>query len=175
MANEFETKDPKSLFLQLFAVIALYISYSSLLTLCFSYVDLHGKSPVYFELSLMRFSLSSLMIGFLVYAICCFVIKKAQMPTRKFFVYLTLFLGALMLCSKAINLLFTLLSGSLNTEFMLKVVILLLTTLGVSWFYLKESKQNIAYQRINVFMTVAAIIVLAVLVYGFYLIAGSAK
>lgn len=175
MTNSIENKDPKSLFLQLFAVIALYTSYTNLLTLCFSYINLHGKSPAYFDLSMMRFSLASLIIAFSAYVISCYVIKKSQMPIRKFLVYLTLFLGALMVCSKAINLLFAALSNSLSTGLVIKAFILLVITLGTSWFYLRESKQAIAYERIGIFMIIASVVVVAALIYGFYLIAGAAK
>lgn len=166
-----DNKDPKSLFLQLFAVIALYVGYSNLISLCFSYISLHGKSPTDFDVGLMRFNLASLIIAFLAYSINCFFIQKAQIATRKFFVYLTLFLAGLMVCSYAIDLLYTLLSGALTLDFVLKLLVIVIVTGGISWFYLKEAKQNIAYQHSKIFIVCASIVVLLVLGYGFYLIA----
>ncbi|MDO8954530.1 MAG: DUF5671 domain-containing protein [Gammaproteobacteria bacterium] len=175
MPLETDKKDPKGLFLQLFATIALYISFGGLLNLLYGYINNYENNFSYFSLYEMRLSLSCLIIAFPVYVFCCYQIKKMAMPTRKFFVYLTLFLAAIIILYKLIMLLLALLTGIISRIFILKLIALVLLTAGTACFYVKEARESIAYQNSKLFMSLSSIIVIVAVVYGFSLVGSPTK
>ncbi|MDF2690715.1 MAG: hypothetical protein K0S29_570 [Gammaproteobacteria bacterium] len=169
-------KDPRSLFLQLFSILALYIGFSSLLSLLFNFIDLKWGEIGYFtSIWGMRLELSTLLISFVAYSWSCYQIRKNAMPAHKFLVYLTLFLVGILLAGDAISLLYNLLSGELTTAFVLKVLVLFLLSAGVAYFYFVEARQGNTPKQFKAYLWAATVLVTASLAWALYTVGSPVK
>ncbi|MDF2529745.1 MAG: hypothetical protein K0Q57_625 [Gammaproteobacteria bacterium] len=169
MLAETSQKDPKTLFLQLFSIVTLYISFSTMLTLLFTFINLQwGKIGYLTSIWGMQMQLSTLLIAFAAYAWSCFRIRKAAQPIRKFFVYLTLFLLGLLILGDAISVIYYFLSGGITLAFVLKALTLFALSTGVIYFYFIDGKQGVSSGLFKTYMAVSTVIVILTLAYAFY-------
>ena len=148
---ETETQAAKSspwdVFIHLLAVIALYISVYSAITLLFQYVNLALPDPLddnsTFSYREIRFAISMLVIFFPAY---CWAWRRigidlAANPGKGAFwvrtcpIYLTLFLAGLLALGDLACLVYYFMNGELTSRFLLKVAAILTVAGAVLWYY----------------------------------------
>lgn len=188
---------PKDVFIHLLAIIALYFSAGSFITLIFQAVNL--KFPDKLEagqyylasssLGSIRFAIASLIIIFPVYIITSWFLnrlytrepEKRNLRIRKWLIYFTLFIAALTIIGNLVTLVYTFLQGELTARFIFKVITIFFVAGSIFFYYwteLKNYQDKVAKKKLalgpKIFIYGVAAIVLAALVWGFTL-AGSPK
>lgn len=129
---------PKDVFLHLLATIALYASAASFGTLIFQYVNILIPDPLeqreFFTLrsayQSIRWSIASLVVIFPVYIFTGWYLNKEYIAApdkrniwvRKWLIYFTLFVAALIIIGDLVALIYNLLGGELTARFLLKVL-----------------------------------------------------
>jgi hypothetical protein len=147
---------PKDVFLHLLAIITLYVSAGSFITLLFQYVnvlfpdrilDFYSLSSVY---GAIRWSIASLVIVFPVFIVASWLLERAyrhvpakrEYRLRKWLVYFTLFLAGLIMMGDLVALIYQFLSGDLTVRFFLKIVVVLAVAGCVFGYYLYDIKKH---------------------------------
>ncbi len=167
-------------------IVALYASASSLLVLFFQYVNVYfpDKLNPYFDAgNPIRFALASLIIVFPVFIWSTrFLLKdidknpqKNFLRIRRWLIYFTLFAAAVIIIGDLVGLLYNFLQGELTARFSLKVLSVLMVSLGVFLYYLYDLKREPGQKaplKIKIFTRAIMLVVLAAVVAGFF-VAGS--
>ena len=148
-----QKSQPRDVFLYLLATITLYFSVWSSIDLLFGYINIAFPDPLnsyYDPGAAIRWSLALFIIIFPVYF---FVTRflgrdiaenpgKNEIRIRKWLVYLTLFLAALLMIGDLVALLYNFLNGEVTTRFLLKVFSVLAVAGGVFWYYLYDLRKK---------------------------------
>lgn len=175
---------PKDFFLYLGAMVALYVSAVSLITLLFGYVD--ALFPDKLELfrglysSSIRTSIASLLIIFPIYLFLTHLLnqdirrnpEKKDLWIRKWLIYLTLFVAGVTIIIDLVVLVNTFLGGELTVRFILKVLAVL-AVIGSGfgyYFYDLTGKWEENAGASKMIGWIAAIVVLVSVVSGFFII-----
>ena len=142
---------PKDFFLWGAAIIALYVSAISLLTLLFEYIDVvfvDSLRGAQFS-GAIRFAMASLIIIFPLYIYLTRILnqdirenpEKKGMGVRKWLIFLTLFVAGITIVIDLIVLITTFLGGeALTSSFLLKVLSVLVVIGGAFFYYLYDLK-----------------------------------
>jgi len=147
---------PKDIFLHLLAIIALYASAISFLTLAFQYANLAFPDTLEYSYAIdaaysrIRMAISFLIIAFPVYL---FVMRffekdykknpeKRKLTVRKWLIYFTLFVAALVILGDLIALINNFLEGDLTVRFAIKVVAVLFVAGSIFGYYLSDIKRH---------------------------------
>ena len=162
--------------------IALYISASSLLSLVFDYINVAfpDKLNLYYSPGdSIRWTLSLFIIIFGVFVWTSRFIEKDlvgnpdknDLKIRRWVIYLTIFLSALLLIGDLVALIYNFLGGDLTAPFILKVISVFAVGGVIFWYYLYDLKKNPGEfsPKSKTIIWSSTIIVLAVIIYGFYL------
>lgn len=170
--------------MHLLNTITLYISTFSFLNLVFDYINyaFPDKLNLYNPADSIRWTLSLFIIIFAVFLWTSRFMEKdlAQNPIkndlkiRRWLIYLTIFLAALLLIGDLVALIYNFLNGDLTTPFVLKILCVF-TVGGVAfWYYLYDLKKNPGEfsPKAKAVVWISIIAAIAVISYGFYL-AGS--
>ena len=176
---------PKDFFLWAGAMIALYVSVFSLVTLLFTYIDYAFPDPLttYYGdpySGTIRFSMASLIVLFPAYILLMQFIRRDAVadPTRlsiwvrRWALYLALFVAGASIAIDLITLLNTFLGGEITSRFVLKVVVVFLVAAGFFMHFLADLKGYWFANPMRVKMVAvgAAVAVLATVVAGFFII-----
>ena len=185
MDNQIQKTYPRDVFMHLLNTITLYISAFSFLNLVFQYINIAfpDKLNVYYSPGdSIRWTLSLFIIIFGVFAWTSRFIEKDLvgnpdkngLKIRRWLIYLTIFLAALLLIGDLVALIYNFLSGDLTIPFIIKVLSVFAVGGVIFWYYLYDLKKNPGEfsPRAKVIIWSSIIVALAVIVYGFYL-AGS--
>lgn len=145
---------PKDVFLHLLAIVTLYASAIGFLIAVFNYVDLNYPASMeyYYEEGMrdtIRWSLSMLIVMFPVYVGTMWFLNKSyakeparrDMRVRKWLVYLTLFIAAIVIIIDLITLIYNLLGGEYTGQFFLKVVAVFFVAASIFGYYLWDVKK----------------------------------
>lgn len=153
MANEAEIGEkasPRDVFVHLLAIVVLYGSAVSFLVLVFNYINIlfpdmleNSYSSVTEIYQSIRWSISTLVVLFPVYIGTTWYLNKSyfQNPSkrnlriRKWLVYFTLFLTALIIIGDMVTLIYRLLEGYLTLRFILKILAVLFVAISVFIYY----------------------------------------
>ncbi len=155
---------PRDIFLHLLAIIALYVSAGSFIALIFQYINiLHpdplaigGADGMYYSAylqsaySTIRWSLSTLIFVFPTYVLTSWYLNKTykQSPEhknlwiRKWLVYFTLFVAAIVIIGDLVTLVYNLLGGEFTTRFLLKITTILFVGGGVFYYYFWDLRRS---------------------------------
>jgi len=146
---------PRDFFLHLLAIITLYASAISVLVLLFQYVNIlfPDELDYYSRLrydSLIRSALSVLIVVFPAYIISSWILAKAyikniekrKLRIRKWLIYFTLFVAAVVVIVDLVVLVNHFLGGELTTRFILKVISVFLVTGSIFGYYLWDIKRD---------------------------------
>ena len=137
---------PKEFFMQLFAIVGLYVSAGSILTLMFQYINLGFPDQLdygYMGASgTIRWAMAMLIVVYPVFLFISSLIYKdydknpenRELKTRKWLVYFTLFVAALTIGGDLIALIYNFLEGDLSARFILKVLAIFLVAGTVFYF-----------------------------------------
>lgn len=185
MDNQIQKTYPRDVFMHLLNTISLYISAFSLLNLVFQYINVifPDKLNAYYSPGdSIRWTLSLFIIIFGVFVWTSRFIEKDlvgnpdknDLKIRKWLIYLTIFLAALLLIGDLVALIYNFLGGDLTAPFILKVLSVFAVGGVVFWYYLYDLKKNPGEfsHRAKIIIWGSIIVAIAVIVYGFYL-AGS--
>lgn len=145
---------PKEFFLHLLAIVTLYISAGSFITLLFQFwnyllPDFAQEQYGYNNwIGPMRFAVASLIIVFPVFAgVSAFLEKLYKMEpdlrelrVRRWLLNFTLFVAALVIIGDFISIVYNLISGEIALRFILKALSILFTSLLIFGYYFIDLK-----------------------------------
>lgn len=150
--------EPKDIFLQLLAIITLYVSAGSFIALLFQYINILIPDPLearnYYAFTgayrTIRWSIASLVVIFPVFLGTSWFLEKqyAREPEkrylgiRKWLVYFTLFAAALIIIGDLVVLIFNLLGGELTARFLLKVLVFFFVAGSVFYYYFWDLRKR---------------------------------
>lgn len=149
---------PRDVFLHLLAIFTLYFSAIRFGALLFQYINIWLPDPLdqsnYYALSSayssIRLSIASLIVVFPTYVLVTRYLgkiysadpAKLNLRTRKWLLYLTLFLAALVIIGALVTLVYNLLGGDLTWRFILKVLTVLFIAGPVFSYYLWDLRRH---------------------------------
>ena len=148
---------PKDVFLHLLAIITLYVSAVSFGTLVFQYINIFFPDPLqdgyYYgrsAYSSIRWSIATLVVVFPVHMFTMWVLNKSYLTSpskrdlriRKWLVYLTLFLAAIVIIGDLVALIYNLLEGELTARFILKVLAVFFIAGSVFGYYFMDIRKH---------------------------------
>lgn len=187
MENTQVKAGPKDVFLHLLAIILLYVSVGSFIALIFQYINIWMPDVVntggYFDLSgyysSIRWYMAMLIIVFPVYIWASWYLNKEyvkepaklEIKVRKWLLYFTLFIMAIVIIGDLVTLIFNFLQGELTTRFLMKILAVGGVTGTVFGYYLMDLKQK-APQKLFAY-AVSAVLFVSIIA-GFF-VAGSPK
>lgn len=160
-------RNARDAFLYLLTFTALYVVVCGVIVLFYTYLDYMYPDPAWGDwtadmaLDTIRYAIAAILVGFPLYAFLTFILERAiqkdpdqeSLPTRRWLIYLTLFLAAAISLGDVITLLFYFLDGALTTRFVLKAIVLLVIAEVVLSYYLVSprpatlSKPNLRLRR----------------------------
>ncbi len=153
MTNGEHKVSPKDVFLHLLGIITLYVSAGSFISLVFQYINIAFPDPlVPYEnpQEAMRWAIALLIIMFPVYGGTTRFLNqdyvrtpsKRNMRIRKWLIYFTLFVAALVIIGDLVALIYNFLGGDLTGRFSLKIVTVLVTAGVIFWYYYVDIKKH---------------------------------
>ena len=180
MESEIRIKSsPKDVFMHLFAIILLYISAGSFLTLVFQLINYKFPDQLnhYFGGGPIRWAIASLVVIFPVFLWASRFLErdlarnpdKGDLRIRKWLLYFTLFAAAGFIIGDLVTLIFNFLEGELTVRFLLKVLAVLVLAAGVFGYYLYSlrKKSGEFSERAKIFVWVVIAIVVLAVILGF--------
>ena len=139
MEQEIKRNIPRDLFLHLLAIVTLYWSAISFVTLIWQLINNWFPDALNYysanaSLSLIRFSVSAIIIVFPVFIVVSWYLNKIyrresevrESKIRKWLIYLTLFVASLVIIGDLIFVINSLLGGEVTTRFILKALSIIL-------------------------------------------------
>lgn len=135
---------PRDVFLYILAIVALYISVISFASLVFTLINIAFPSPLDFvSYESMRWSLALLIIIFPTYVLISQYLyrdlvahpEKRALRTRRWLIYLTLFLASVAMLVNLVSLVYTFLQGDFTIRFFLKVLTVVILAGAVAIYY----------------------------------------
>lgn len=144
---------PQDVFLHLLATITLYTSVFSLISLLFDYVNIKfpdALNPSYGVAGSIQWEMALLIIIFPVFVWTFRFLRlelmripeKVDLKIRRWLMYLTLFLSALLIIGDLVALLYNFLQGELSLRFALKILIVLMVA-GITFaLYLYDIRRR---------------------------------
>jgi len=175
---------PKDFFLWAGAMVALYGSVISLITLLFSYINYAYPDPLAYYNSDpfsggMRFAMASLIVLVPLTLVLMRIIRKdiavnhekSDLWVRRWALFLTVFIAGAAVTGDLITLINYFLGGELSTRFILKVLVLLLVSGGVFLHFLADLRGYWLKQpdRARMVGWGAGLVVVASIVAGFFI------
>ncbi len=139
---------PKDFFINLGAIVALYVSVISILNLLFEVINRAFPDPLqpYIDpySGAIRWTIASLIIIFPLYLWLSRLLnrdteknpEKRELSVRKWLIYLTLFVAGIAIAIDLIVLINTFLGGEITTRFVFKVVAVLVVLGAIFGYYL---------------------------------------
>jgi len=183
--NQIIKSSPKDVFMYLLNMIALYASATSILVLLFQYINIYFPdilNPYFDPGSPMRWAIASLIIIFPVFILTSKFIQKdiekfpqkSELKIRKWLLYFTLFIAAIIIIGDLVSLIYNFLQGELTIRFFLKIISVLAVAASIFGYYLYElrRKPGIISSKIKIFTRLVIAIVAVIVIVGFF-IAGS--
>lgn len=171
---------PKEVFLHLLAIITLYWSAASFITLLFQYINYFIPDvlePRFFA-NPLRFAISSLVI---VYPVFIFVswllyksyaqdIEKREFRLRKWLIYFTLFATSLLIIGSLVSVINRYLQGDLTLKFVLKAFSIILVAGAVFGYYIDDVRRETPAKSARYFAWLVSAIVLIAVVGAFFIV-----
>ncbi len=179
----------KEVFLHLLAIFTLYGAATSFLVLLFQYInflvpDILSKEVGYARpfLAPLRFGLSTLIVVYPVFIAVSWFLNKSyikdaanrELRLRKWLIYFTLFVAAIVMIGDLVTTINTFLSGGLTSRFILKALSVLLVAGLIFGYYLYDVRRTQPSKKVKRFVWIVSSIVATTIIGGFFL-AGSPK
>jgi hypothetical protein len=175
---------PRDLFLHLLAVVTLYWSAISFVTLIWQFINkifpdvLADQYAGDYRLGLIRFSVSAIIIVFPVFIAVSWYLNKIyrreavvrESKIRKWLIYLTLFIASLVIIGDFIGTINTLLNGEITIRFILKALSVTLVAGIIFGYYLDDVRRYTPTKSAKYFAWITGVLVLAVIVYAFIVV-----
>jgi len=178
---------PRDVFLHLLAIVTLYWSAISFITLCWQYVNYFFKDALdYYYIGFagpIRFAVASLIIVFPVFLLVSWFLSKIyakessvrESKLRKWLIYLTLFITALVIIGDLIFVVNTFLGGEITVRFMLKALSILIVAVTIFWYYLDDVRRNTPSGLGKYFAAVSSAVILTLVIGAFFIVGSPAN
>jgi len=167
--------------MHLFTIILLYIGTGSFLALLFQYINTKFPDPLNIGSNPGPTSLaiSILIVVYPVFLWASSFIKKdiktnphkAELKTRKWLLYFTLFAAAGFIIGDLVTLIYNFLNGEVTVRFILKVLAILVVAAAIFWYYLSElrshGKESAKFNKSYAWIT--TIVVVLTITSGFFI------
>ena len=185
--NETTKTTPKDFFLHISATLALYVSAGALINLLFSVINYYFPDALagYFYANAVAWPISILIILVPTLYVLEYLINKdiTKMPEkgnlwiRKWRIYLTLFLTAVLIGGDLIALINTYLNGEISARFVWKAIAVLVVGGAIGKYYFFSLYSNFKYSRLatRVYPWFGIVLVLAAIVAGFITVGSPQK
>ncbi len=149
---------PKDFFLHILAILSLYFSAISFLVLLFQYINIlipdildynyYDVRASYF--GKIRWSMSSLIVVFPVYVLTTWFLNKSyradpekrKLRIRRWLIYFTLFIAAVIIIGDLVSLIYNFLGGELTTRFLLKILVVFFVAAATFTYYFWDLRVN---------------------------------
>mgnify|MGYP001589054392 CR=1 FL=1 len=173
---------PRDLFLHLLAIVTLYWSAISFVTLLWQYINRAFPDVLTYMYDysngIIRFSVSALMIVFPVFILVSWYLNKIyrreavvrESKIRKWLIYLTLFIASLVIIGDLIAVVNTFLGGEVTVRFILKALSVLLVAGVVFGYYLDDVRKETPTKLAKPFAWVSGVLVLIVIITAFFMV-----
>ena len=175
---------PRDVFLHLLAIITLYWSAGTFITLLFQFVNYAFPDATFPEYYMgpMRYAIASLIIVFPVFILVSWFLSKnykkdpqiKEMRLRGWLIYFTLFATSLLIIGDLVQIVLTLLNGELTFRFILKALSIIIVAITIFGYYLNEVRQEPFLKNIKAFVS-AVCLVVAVSIIGAFFVVGTPK
>ncbi len=192
MLDQINKNLPRDVFLYLLSIITLIASAISFGILVFQYINIYFPDVInnYYATASMYFStirqaLATLIVIFPVYFfVSRFLTKdidenpeKRDLKIRKWLLYFTVFVAALVIIGDLVTLINTYLNGDLTSQFILKILTIFFIAGSVFSYYFSElrelrTKGKKGLDWMNAYKWVVIVVVVLAIGFGFY-VAGS--
>lgn len=173
---------PRDVFLHLLAVVTLYWSAVSFVTLLWQYInkffpDVLDYFPAGFN-EPMRMSIASLLIVFPVFLAVSWYLNKIyskeeivrESKIRKWLIYLTLFIASLVIIGDLVTVINTFLNGEIKARFILKALSIIFVAGIIFWYYLDDVRKEKPTELAKPFAWGSGILILITVVCSFFVI-----
>lgn len=187
MTQEIKRNMPRDVFLHLLAIVTLYWSAVSFVSLLWQYInnffpDVLNYMAAVYSSELIRFLVSSLIIVFPVFILVSWYLNKIyakeaavrESKIRKWLIYLTLFITALVIIGDLVAVINTFLGGEIKVRFILKALSVLVVAGAVFWYYLDDVRREVPTRLAKPFAWGAGALVLIVVVGAFFIVGSPA-
>ena len=179
----------KEVFLHLLAIFTLYGSATSFLVLLFQYINFLVPDVLSYEvgyarpfLGPLRFGLSTLIVVYPVFIAVSWFLNKSyfqnaanrELRLRKWLIYFTLFVAAIVMIGDLVTTVNTFLSGGLTSRFILKALSVLLVAGLIFGYYLYDVRRIQPSKKVRRFVYIISGVIAATIIGGFFLV-GSPK
>ena len=176
---------PRDVFLHLFAIVALYWSAISFITLCWQYINYFFPDILNYNYGFngaMRFALASLFIVFPLYLLASWLLNRIyskessvrESKIRKWLIYLTLFVASLVIIGDLVITVNTFLNGEITARFVLKALSVLIVAAAIFGYYLDDVRRPTSSKLAKVYVIVAGLIVLGLVIGAFFIVGSPA-
>ena len=177
---------PRDLFLHLLAIVTLYWSAVSFVTLLWQYINYYFPDVLnYYPGSFngpMRFAIASLIIVFPVFILVSWYLNNIyrresqvrESKIRKWLIYLTLFITSLIIIGDLVSVINTFLGGEITTRFILKALSILFVAGIIFGYYLNDVRKETPTKLAKYFALVSAIIILVGAIGAFFIVGSPA-
>lgn len=175
---------PKDFFLQLGALISLYVAIGALINLAFNLINYYFPDELasYFYSGSIAWPISMLIVLVPIFYVLEWLIvrdirmfpEKGELLLQKSRIYLTLFLTAGIIAGDLIALINTYLSGEISTRFIFKFLVILLILALVFVFYILEKTGKSKGGR-TALAYLGIVLVLVAIIMGFITVGSPSK
>jgi len=177
---------PRDVFLHLFNVVALYWFAVSFITLCWQYINYFFPDALSYNYGFnysMRFALASLFVVFPLFILTSWILNNIykkesevrESKTRKWLIYLTLFITALVVVGDLVFIFNTFLNGEITTRFALKAFSIVIVALAIFGYYLDDVRKDEPSKFTKYFAWAVSILVIVLFVGAFFIVGSPMK
>ncbi|MBI3631519.1 MAG: hypothetical protein HY219_01480 [Candidatus Staskawiczbacteria bacterium] len=175
---------PRDVFLHLFAIVTMYWSAISFITLCWQYINYFFPDVLNYNYGYtgfagpIRFAVSSLIIVFPLFILISWILnkiyaKEAQVresKIRKWLIYFTLFIASLVIVGDLTSIINTFLGGEVKVRFILKTISVLVVAGVVFGYYLDDVRRNVPSKLAKLFALITSVIILISVIGAFFIV-----
>jgi hypothetical protein len=184
---------PRDLFLHLLAIVTLYWSSISFVTLVWQFINIlfpditdifrQGGSLIGYSSGLIRFHVSAIIIVFPVFILISWYLNKIykresvvrESKIRKWLIYLTLFVASLVIIGDLIAIINMLLGGEITIRFILKALTIIAVAGIIFGYYLDDVRRETPTKLAKPFAIGSIILVCIVVVSAFFVVGSPAS
>ncbi len=176
---------PRDVFLHLLAMVTLYWSAVSFITLCWQYINYFFPDTLNYGYygymgfaGPIRFAISSLVIVFPVFILVSWFLNKIyakeaavrESKIRKWLIYLTLFVAALVIIGDLIFVVNTFLGGEIKARFILKALSILVVAAVIFGYYLDDVRRAAPSKSARYFAWATSVVILISVIGAFFIV-----
>lgn len=177
---------PRDVFLHLLAIVTLYWSSVTFVTLLWQTINYFLPDVLnYYPARIiepMRFAVASLIIVFPVFILISWYLNKIyrresvvrESKIRKWLIYLTLFITAVVVIVDLVMVVLNLLGGEATLRFILKALSVMAVAAVVFWYYLDDVRRETPTKLAKPFAWTTGVLVLAGIIGAFFIIGSPA-